>query len=74
MPIPSTLRHFCPEGKDERVTLVKLMPGYKHTKYEGTYLNGVTEQDIAKLFFHPYFGGREIKMKDGKFSVIRHDD
>lgn len=81
LPFPSPgikLRSYCPEGYDDRVTIEGLQNGYAHCKYWGRCDAAVTPADLAKLFTHPQFGSRELKIwLDGdvtRFSIIRHND
>ena len=60
---------------DEKWTKVtKSYPGYKHTQIYGECGKDVTVEDIKKQYYHPYFGGRNAWISDGKFGVIMHDD
>ncbi len=67
-------RSQCPEGFDWRVKIDLIANGHEHTRYAGTCKPDVTEDDIARLFCHPCFGGRAIEVRGGRFSVIRHND
>ncbi len=58
----------------ERIRVVNSMLGYAHTKFYGTCDQDVTEKEIADLIYHVCFGGREVKIKDGQWTAIRHDD
>ena len=67
-------RSQCPEGFDPRIQIEVVRPGYAHCLYEGTCEASVTLEDLARLFAHPQFGGRGEWIRDGRFSIIRHND
>lgn len=58
----------------KRIRVTKTVPGYKHTRFEGTCDEGVTTDEIKKEFYHPLFGGRGATVTSGKWSAVRHDD
>ena len=60
--------------EDKEIKVLKQTPGYKHTKYEGTCGPKVTKDDIEKRFYHPYFGGRDAWVLNGRWRAIRHND
>lgn len=61
------------EKSDFRVTEVR--PGYSHQTVTGKCPVGATVDDVKRLFYDPYFGGREAWV-DGKgnFGVVVHTD
>jgi len=67
-------RSQAPEGFDERIQILVTRTGYAHCLYEGTCDQTVTLEDLAKLFAHPMFGSRGAWIRDGRFSIIRHND
>ena len=56
------------------IKVTRTMPGYHHTDYEGECGPDVTIDDIKKKFYSPYFGGRNARVCNGKWSATRHDD
>lgn len=48
--------------------------GYAHVQIQGRCPRDKTVEDVQKRFYHPYFGGRDAWVKDGKFGVIVHTD
>lgn len=73
-------RSKCPEGFDERVTIDGVVNGYAHCRYHGTVQEGVTPEDLERLFGHPQFGSRDVKIwfqecaNEWRFSITRHLD
>jgi len=61
------------ENKND-IEIIRKTPGYAHTRFEGTCGPTVTAKDIAEKIYHPYFGGRDARVMNGKWSAIRHDD
>jgi hypothetical protein len=68
------LKGYCPEGRDQRIEISAINHGHAHTRYFGTCSADVTREDIIRLFAHPIFGGRDLVLKDGRFSYVRHND
>lgn len=51
--------------------------GYAHERFVGTCPAGTTKEQVAKRFYHEYFGGREAEVwttADGitHFTAVRH--
>ena len=55
-------------------TVTESRSGYAHHTIQGTYVGKATAADVAKRFYHPYFGGRGAWARDGKFGCTVHDD
>ncbi|WP_273455821.1 hypothetical protein [Nevskia ramosa] len=63
-----------PAEEPKVITPVTYHNGHNITTITGNYTGPVTHKDIEKRFYHPYFGGRQATARDGRFSVIVHND
>ena len=45
---------------------------YNNTKYGGSCGAGVTVEDIKARYYHPYTGGRDAWVKDGRWGAVEH--
>jgi len=48
--------------------------GYAQVTLYGSCDADVTVEDVKERFYHPYFGGRDAWVKDGRFGVVCHTD
>ena len=62
------------EAEAKVIVAEKYSPGYNITTVTGRYSGPVTAKDIQDRFYNPYFGGRSAVAKDGRFSVVVHND
>ena len=46
--------------------------GYNHTRYGGRCGPEVTIDDIKARYYHPYTGGRDAWVKDGRWGAVEH--
>lgn len=59
---------------DHEILVETVRPGYAHTYRSGRCGPKVTVEDIQRRFYHEYFGGREARVENGRWSCIEHVD
>jgi hypothetical protein len=53
-------------GSPDYIAYTSKRPGYAHCIHEGVCGDSVTVEDIQKLVYDPYFGGRAAWISTGK--------
>lgn len=73
-PIPP--EHARDDGQDPRtfIEVEHRLAGHANVRLSGRCGPDVTRHDIEKRFYHPYFGGRDAGVSEGRFWVTVHTD
>ncbi len=72
-PSKAALERFDQAHDAPVFTVTRRVPGHAHTRIEGTYTGDATVGDVETEFF-TVFGGRDVRVGNGEFSCVRHDD